>query len=101
MSSKAASSDGHLSTAVLFFHLGVSLWNWNLMVFHNKEAFKYYAIHLGGGVAWHAKKIGQTEGAQRRNNYYQWVVQEVISSKTNIYLIRIALTKRYIIWKMV
>ena len=41
------------------------------MVFHNKEAFKYYAIHVGGGVAWHAKKIGQTEGAQKGNNYSQ------------------------------
>ena len=84
-----------------------------------------YSIYFGSHQKYHTRSKGggdrspkdhresQSQGGERQKNWgaikkiitprigYQWVVEEVISSKTNIDLIRIALTKRSIFWMMV
>ena len=75
---------------------------------------KDFKISLGGGGRGAHQKV--TEDHDKKNLAklkvltteiitarisYQWLVQEVISRLTNIDLIRIALTKRNIFWRVV
>ena len=58
-----------------------------------------------GVCGWPAKEFAKLKVLKKEiitpRISYSWVVQEVSSSQTNIDLIRIALTKRYIFWKVV